>query len=225
MKSRLTAYIFGIVALVHLSSLYWGLENIADASKPFLLISLGFHYWLSASSTRRKREFLLSLFAIAFSFFGDVLLLQLKWQPEKGYFFLLGLGSFLLAHVFYMLRFREMQGRHLQKQPWLIIPVLLYLLAFLWYLWPDIPGDFQVPVGVYGVVISLMALSAIHYSGGQSASIRFKLIAGAILFILSDSLIAVGKFSFQADFSSWIMLTYIAAQWMIIRGILEAESV
>jgi uncharacterized membrane protein YhhN len=46
-------------------------------------------------------------------------------------------------------------------------------------------------------------------------------LIGAILFIISDSLIAINKFAFSIPLSDlWVMSTYIAAQYLIVQGVL-----
>jgi uncharacterized membrane protein YhhN len=49
-------------------------------------------------------------------------------------------------------------------------------------------------------------------------------LIGAILFILSDSLIALSKFVVNIPLSSlWIMATYVVAQYLIIQGLLVSR--
>jgi len=48
--------------------------------------------------------------------------------------------------------------------------------------------------------------------------------SGAILFVISDGVIAVNKFAFEVPGERiLVMSTYIAAQYLIIRGLLEHE--
>ncbi|MFN5365632.1 MAG: lysoplasmalogenase family protein, partial [Bacteroidota bacterium] len=73
---------------------------------------------------------------------------------------LLGLASFLLAHVSYIVAvntgLREHRGFLLKNPVW--IPVLmLYPLKLLSWLWPGISADMGIPVTVYALVITTMA--------------------------------------------------------------------
>jgi uncharacterized membrane protein YhhN len=78
------------------------------------------------------------------------------------------------------------------------------------------------PVLLYALVITLMALSALFRYGRTSMKSFALVFGGSILFIMSDSLLAVNKFIEPlalADF--WIMVTYIGAQYLIVSGILN----
>ena len=84
-------------------------------------------------------------------------------------------------------------------------------------LWPDLPADLRVPVAGYSLLLTAMACAA---------ATRLGLVAGSAgaLFLLSDTLIATGV----ADWPQlprpdlWIMLTYVAAQFLLVTGVLGA---
>lgn len=224
MRQQVFKILFWLSTFIHLVGIRFQLEFISQISKPLILGSL-LLYFLSASSTKTKSFRFVISWALLFSLAGDILLLLEKIQPEKGIWFILGLASFLFAHLCYLLSFRYLGGKKLNQNIILIFPMVLYLGAFLFYLWPDLPGDLKIPVGIYGAVISLMALASIHFTGNQSLMVRRYIVGGALLFMLSDSLIALGKFSFQANFGFWIMLTYAIAQWALVEGLLKSELV
>lgn len=60
----------------------------------------------------------------------------------------------------------------------------------------------------------------------RSRSSRIDQVAiGAVLFILSDSAIAVDKFLQPIPAATWIiMTTYAAAQYLIVTGVVEQEQ-
>lgn len=68
------------------------LEWLHTICKPLLMASLLFYYLFSCDSADRSRTVFL---AIVFSFVGDVLLM-------KDQYFIMGLVSFLIAHVMYI---------------------------------------------------------------------------------------------------------------------------
>ncbi len=70
----------------------------------------------------------------------------------------------------------------------------------------------------------LMSMMALKRSGRVGDS-SFKLVfAGSLLFLLSDSMIAFNKFHSDIPMAGFlIMLTYIAAQYLIMRGLILEE--
>ncbi|MCI4668650.1 MAG: lysoplasmalogenase [Bacteroidia bacterium] len=201
-------------------------ESVAMLSKSLLMPLLMFYY-INNKGGASKRLQNWVLLALIFSFSGDV------WLMFEGLlFFLLGLGSFLIAHVCYIVIFLSGQKNAaikpvLIRKPWLILPFLLYAAALIYTIYPGL-GDMKIPVFVYAGVICLMSLTALNRITSQNRN-SFRLVfVGAILFMLSDSLIALGKFAGESMslpyHSFWIMLTYGIAQYMIIEGLIIEHS-
>ena len=83
----------------------------------------------------------------------------------------------------------------------------------------------RLPVIVYAVVILTMLTGAINRIEKVKKESYFLVLAGAILFVISDSSIAVNKFSHQFDSSGMvIMSTYIVAQYLIVAGYISQFS-
>ncbi|MEZ4986526.1 MAG: lysoplasmalogenase [Saprospiraceae bacterium] len=139
--------------------------------------------------------------------------------PRLPVFFLLGLGSFLIAQLSYAAAFRRLASGAkglLNTQPWWVLPFVGYLLWMLTTLWVSIPVDMRLPVAVYAIAIVWMALSALNLKGLVQNAIFQGLMAGVLLFVLSDSLIAWNKFHSTIPYArQWIMVTYLLAQWLI----------
>ncbi|MGD0341839.1 MAG: lysoplasmalogenase, partial [Bacteroidales bacterium] len=73
--------------------------------------------------------------------------------------------------------------------------------------------------------ILTMLVAAINRYGNVRKPSYILVLCGAILFVLSDSLIALNKFGFPFIFSSIaVMSTYIAAQYLIVAGILKQKD-
>jgi uncharacterized membrane protein YhhN len=72
-------------------------------TKPLLMILLGLYYF-TASAKGKERTLILP--ALFFSWLGDLLLLR----DNQPLFFMLGLGAFLTAHIFYILYFLRVGG-------------------------------------------------------------------------------------------------------------------
>ncbi|MBL7710080.1 MAG: lysoplasmalogenase, partial [Chitinophagaceae bacterium] len=154
--------------------------------------------------------------ALVFSWLGDVLLM---FQQEQPIFFLLGLSAFLIAHIFYIIFFHQVRiNEQVKSRWWLVAIVVVYYAVLVAVLYPKL-GDMKVPVPVYGIVISFMLLLALHMLYIKNSKAGQLMMAGAVLFILSDSVLAINKFyqPFEAA-GLVIMLTYGMAQLLITKG-------
>ncbi|MFC8825724.1 lysoplasmalogenase [Streptomyces sp. NPDC057137] len=139
---------------------------------------------------------------------GDVFLLS-----SADGAFLAGMGCFAAGHVCYLVLF----GRRRTRAD-LAVGYGLVLVVTLALLWPDLPAELRVPVAVYSLLLAAMAYRA---SGlGPLAG------AGGALFLLSDTLIATGVAEWPQPPAAdlWIMLTYLAAQVLLVAGVLRART-
>jgi uncharacterized membrane protein YhhN len=141
------------------------------------------------------------------SLLGDVLLML----PRDH--FALGLVSFLLAHVAYLVAFTA--GAPLGAAPALLLPLLAAALPLLRLLWPDL-GTLRLPVLLYAATILLMVWQAWGRRWvlpSQSATLA---AVGAAFFMVSDSLLALNRFRRPLpNAQALIMITYVAAQALI----------
>lgn len=147
--------------------------------------------------------------ALALSALGDFFL------ALKDRYFIPGLVSFLAAHVAYLAAF--LPRAQLPEGAALAAIALATLAAgtLVVKLAPRL-GRLRIPVFAYFAVIMAMVAAALSI---REAS--WILGAGAVVFALSDSLIAVRKFwtPFPA-INEAVWLTYIAAQFMIAAALL-----
>jgi uncharacterized membrane protein YhhN len=82
-----------------------------------------------------------------------------------------------------------------------------------------------VPVSLYTIVIITMAIAAVMRKGRTIDKSFIMVYSGALLFIMSDAMIAINKFlNPLVQARLLIMATYIAAQLLIIKGILIHEN-
>jgi uncharacterized membrane protein YhhN len=101
---------------------------------------------------------------------------------------------------------------------WLLIPVIIYGLVLVFYLYNDL-AEMRLPVIIYAAVILTMLSGALNRREKVNRKSYYLVLAGAILFVISDSSIAVNKFSHQFESSGIvIMATYVVAQYLIIAG-------
>jgi len=81
-------------------------------------------------------------------------------------------------------------------------------------------GALRGPVIGYTTAILLMAYAALARKNVTTAGSFRWVMMGAIVFIISDSLLAINKFGHPITHSGvWIMLTYMTSQFMIITGL------
>ena len=103
------------------------------------------------------------------------------------------------------------------------IPFLVYLVLLMRTLGPEL-DDLYYPVLIYGSVISLFGITALNYHLNQRNADSRILLTGALLFIGSDSMIALNKFySPHMVYPVAIMLTYALAQYLICQSVLLEE--
>jgi len=209
--------LFCIAAIVHVVAIMLGNLMIQNISKPAIMLSL-IAYYLTVE-TRSMTV----IIAMILSLLGDILLIF----PER---FIGGLVAFLLSHVFYIFSYRQHQGE-LREQALqgihrirLAFPIVLAGTGLVVVLYPVL-GDLKLPVIVYAVVLVTMVLHALFRYGRTNSSSFWMVFWGAILFMLSDSILAINKFLGSVNYAGlWIMITYITAQYLIVRGLVKHEQ-
>ncbi|MEH0154149.1 lysoplasmalogenase [Limibacter armeniacum] len=176
-------------------------------------------HWTVEKATVYK----LLLGAFVFSWLGDVLLMF----TDKGeHFFTAGLAAFLVAQCAYVITFWNAGGSFtksslLSRQPWWIGIFILYGVGLYWLLLPSLGVVLKVAVPLYEISILGMAVMALNRLGKVSSSSFSYTFSGALLFMLSDSCIAVSRFIEPFPYASLvIMVTYMAAQFLIMKGII-----
>jgi uncharacterized membrane protein YhhN len=187
-------------------------------TKPLVMIIAMVFVAACAASMRPRGQFdtksvALLLAALLFSLGGDVFLML------PGDYFIPGLASFLVAHLFYIALFRQGVGWFVQRK------VLWGLLAFGALMFAVLWGSLGDPVlkgavGAYVTVICLMAAQAWSRASVQGDAASRWVAVGACVFMLSDSLIAINKFLTPVPLAPfWILLTYYAAQLLIVHHV------
>lgn len=132
--------------------------------------------------------------------------------------FMAQMGSFAVAHIFYIVFFIR---RYLRKGTKMTAKMRGYqmmlgicaltLLAFIFVrVVPAAPeGVLRTGVGIYAVVICVMLLAALVQRSSLYA-------LGALLFVISDFILAWNKFVEPVPYDQiLILITYFAAQWLL----------
>jgi uncharacterized membrane protein YhhN len=205
---------------------YWEQENLRIISKILLMPLLICFYLANQPSNPARKNYGIVL-ALACSWFGDIFLLG-----SSPLFFMLGLGSFLTAHIFYIALFSKQIDRSSTWNQRLItlLPFLIFVGLFLSYLNGYLNANEEsqkmiLPVTVYAIVIALMGfMSRLRKNVVDNLSYQLS-FAGSLLFILSDSCIAINKFVLNDTMpfaTAIIMTTYCSAQLLITTGMLKS---
>ena len=206
-------FLVGLIAIILLNqSAFWPGFFAKALIIPVLMIL--FILNINPFTDRLHRLLFAGLF---FSWAGDVIL---EFSNSNGNYFIPGLACFLLAHVMYFTVFLITPGKNsiLSNRIWLLLPVIIYGAGLVIYLYNDLK-EMRLPVILYAIVILAMVAAAINRKEKVQKESFCLVLAGAILFVISDSVIAINKFSHQFDASGFvIMSTYIVAQFLIVTG-------
>ena len=215
MSFRLHSLLYFGISIVFIALENAGLLYPGIIVKALIIPSLIWLYFRFAKGQINNFHRLI-LIALVFSWIGDITL-QLTGIREG--FFLIGLGGFLVAQLFYLLAFFSTKGSNvLLRKVYLVIPVALYCGFILWVLWDGL-GDMMMPVTVYCVIIHIMLLAAVNRKEKVNSQSYRLVLSGAILFIMSDSLIAINTFEQPFELARIaIMTSYVTAQYLIAVG-------
>lgn len=152
--------------------------------------------------------------ALLFSAIGDVML-----GLHREDLFIFGLLAFLVAHLFYIALFGRNFPRPLRldaEQKMLVAGILMFCAGMTVWLWPGF-GAMKIPALIYLCAIALMCISATLMQLPKRT-----VIIGALLFLLSDSLIAANRFRAPILWSNYaIWFTYYVGQCCIVFGFLR----
>ena len=194
----------------------FGLQSLELVAKPSLMLILLVYFWAEAKDKAAQKY--LIILALAFSCAGDVFLLFEKQNPRL---FIFGLGSFLVAHLFYIAYFLNIRTKNSVTNSFQIAPslaVLIYVVALFALLAPRL-GNLQLPVALYTLALASMLLASLHAFDFKRQEFAKLCVAGAALFVASDSLLAINRFYQKFAFAGvLIMLTYALAQFLITVG-------
>lgn len=210
----LLLFIFDLLA--ELLAIEYSLHSVRLATKPLLMTCLVVYTLVQHFADNNIKRYL--LLALLFSLAGDLFLL---FDKEGSSNFIYGLLSFLLAHLFYILLFIYSRKKQMLKgwNPLVAIILLIYVASFFYLLSPKL-GSLKIPVLIYALVLGAMLLCAWHAFDRKHRIVRQLVLLGAVLFVLSDSLLAINKFYHAFPYSGIaVMTTYALAQLLITIGI------
>lgn len=210
-------FLYILFAILYVYSGYKGKKIMEYYSKPFLMPLLALIYVLFVFSINKY-----FIIAVLLGFLGDFLLM---FKGSK--FFISGLFSFLLGHIFYSIVFISSITNigdlslsfYLVLAPYLIYGISIYL-ALHKYL-----GNMKIAVIVYIIGIIGTSFTTLMYAWSNETFIYWLPFVGSLFFILSDSILSIKVFRKEikkGDF--WVGITYIIAQTLIVIGVILVHS-
>jgi alkenylglycerophosphocholine hydrolase len=205
--------------------------RIERVTKPLAMI-LVVIWTMAAAGWSTQTMVMLLMLAQLFGLAGDILLmLPSRW-------FLMGLGAFLVGHLLYISLLVwniylvvQVGGFKELSLGWVLLILIIWvavLLSFYRFVAPKsprltMPQLLWVPIQVYGwilsflMIFSILAVVSVSYF---SVPLLF-LPIGAILFNISDSLLAYDRFKRKMPkVRIWVMITYHLAQFSLAWGFL-----
>jgi len=151
---------------------------------------------------------------LLFSLLGDIFLIF----PEQH--FKRGLIAFLFGHICYIIAF--IVSTKIQFTYWIFLPIAVGAIIYLQYIIPY-SGKTKFPIIIYIVIITIMGWLAIERLNSAPTLRTFLAAIGAVLFMISDAVLALNKFKkpfFSAEFI--ILTTYYIAQWCLAVSVIAA---
>jgi uncharacterized membrane protein YhhN len=149
---------------------------------------------------------------LLFSVLGDFFL---DYDPVN--WFVFGLGSFLIAHILYILSLTPISLLTAKKRSFIIAIYLIYGVSIFALISSDL-GELYIPVLAYMSILLIMALTTL-----TSNKTNKWLIIGGLSFVISDSLLGINKFYNPIPHAQLlIMLSYYFAQYALVQGMFLA---
>lgn len=193
-------------------------SGIADTVKPALmpLLCLTTVAALAQGSGIKSREAKLLACAQLFGFGGDTALIG----SEAFAFFALGIGLFLIGHIFYITLFGGKSWKGLKPWVWIVAVVVALAAVACLVTAIGITGALLAPMAVYGLTLMTLIFSTLAGAIRFGGKTWWMLAAGAVIFTFSDSLIAIHTFV-NPDVCGGrfgVMSTYLLAQILLAIG-------
>lgn len=218
-RTRVLFLLYAAATASDLLAIIQQMDDVRVISKSILMpILIVYAFYRFAD---KKGVFKLVLVALLFSWAGDILLL---FDTRDQSLFVFGLGSFLIAHVFYIMTNAKARKPNTsvgliptQQMRYLFI-LIMAGLAIIYIILPHL-GDLTIPVIIYAAVLTIMTITALYRYGRTETSSFSMVFMGACFFMLSDAMLAINTFVNDFVYAGfWVMLTYTSAQWMLVEG-------
>jgi uncharacterized membrane protein YhhN len=211
-KIKIALFVFVLASILDIVGIIFEMQILVYIFKPLIIFSLLFLYVFSLP--KRIKWYVM---ALELSFFGDVLLL---FSGEL--FFMGGLVSFLMAHfLFIKIVISRIKEVNFLKALFSAIPFLA-VFGLLIFTLKDSLHEMLAPVVIYGLTIATFgAVSFLDFLNTKSKK-SLLMLFGAVVFMISDSLLAINKFYNPAHILEvFVMVTYVLAQYLIFMSMIS----
>ena len=206
---------FILASAVNFAGKFVGGNILSICSKPLIVPSLALFCWLLLKRNGISGLRVTTLIsALTFGSIGDILLM---FDGQAA--FLAGLTSFLIGHIFYLVTIgapqKEPSGSRFTFA--VIVPVVLIFIMAMTSRLFKVKGFLGMAVTLYAVTFAFCINAGIHNAVIKRQRLYWITVAGYVLFVMSDAILATGKFTDIKIPASgfWVMLTYIIAQFLI----------
>ncbi|UNY98694.1 lysoplasmalogenase [Zhouia spongiae] len=191
-------------------------HHIRYVTKPLLTISLGIFVFPDRKHYPHLLNFI--LLALFFSFLGDIFLLF-----DDSYF-IAGLLAFFIAHIMYISAFFKTKFFSPKRFAVITTALLIYAIPILYLIIPE--AGSLLPYIILYVIILMIMVKTVYLRKGYVNRLSYQLaLIGALLFLISDSLLALDKFVTEIpNITILVMSTYGVAQFLIVNGALIEKT-
>jgi len=206
--SKTLILLYFLVSIVEIIGIVLEQRILLLIFKPLIIPILGLTYINSVDKINKWY-----LLVLVLSFLGDVFLLF-----SGSNYFILGLGSFLLAHIVYIkIVKKDLKLFTLKKIIVAAFPFVLIFIFLISILYQNL-GGMLAPVIIYGLTISVFGAISFYNYLEKKSNVSLLLALGAVIFIASDAMIALQKFHEPKSlYPVAIMITYVLAQYLIFK--------
>lgn len=202
--ARNTQLLFFCFACLFIGSLFFTPYPLSWLFKIIPLLILIFSS-IKLAKEKTQKYFLIGLI---FSAFGDFFL-----DYNAVHWFIFGLGSFLVAHLFYIVSLKPISFSYLKKRLAIMVFYAVYSIAIFTLLSSKL-GELFLPVFIYMSILLIMAITTLVSNKSNQW-----LILGGFSFVISDSLLGVNKFYAPIPQAGvLIMISYYTAQFFLAKG-------
>jgi len=205
--TRIINLLIVISAILAILMEFLGNRTVYMVLKPLTTILVTTLLFFQTNKNSKFKRLMIA--ALLLCLLGDILLLF----PA---YFVFGLGAFLVAHLLFTVGFVKLKEFHPDWSSFL----LLYGIGASLFFWlkPGL-GEFMVPVAIYVVVICFMAWQGIGLFLKEKRKEFLWIAIAVLLFMFSDTMIAITKFKTDFDYSSIVILS---TYWLSIGLIANA---
>lgn len=213
---HIAAFFFAVCCVLNLCGCLTE-GNLERCVKPALLplLCLATVAFLAEKKCLNAKGACLLVLAQLFGCAGDTALLG-----EGFVFFAMGIALFLVGHIFYICLFGSRSWKGLKAWQWILAMVLCVCAVAALIKAIGINGALLAPMGIYGFTLTLLVFSTLAGALRFGSLTWWLLAAGAVLFMFSDSLIAIGTFKDLSPIMRGfgVMFTYLLAQTLLAIG-------